>query len=216
LERVVASAGRRFEEAFAASVAARLGTVACDRLEDLLGKPGLLAELKSDPGSLGLDTLLVEIGKLNTVRSLGLAKEVFAEISDRIVAAWRARASRMFPSDFAECSEPVRYTLLAALCWTRQAELVDGLVELLIGLIKRINARAERRVEKELIGELAHVPGKRLPAFIPARAGRCYQVSVHAIPAWKQPIFVPCCVGPCRTVPRRSSNHRATMVIVTP
>jgi hypothetical protein len=55
----------------------------------------------------------------------------------------------------------VRYTLLAALCWTRQAELVDGLVELLIGLIHRINARAERRVEKELVGELANVPGKR-------------------------------------------------------
>lgn len=37
----------------------------------------------------------------------------------------------------------------------------DGVVELLIGLIQRINARTERRVEKELIGELAHVPGKR-------------------------------------------------------
>ena len=67
----------------------------------------------------------------------------------------------MYPSDFADCPEPVRYALLAALCWTRQAELVDGLVELLTGLIHRINARAERRVEKELIGELANVPGKR-------------------------------------------------------
>ena len=67
----------------------------------------------------------------------------------------------MYPSDFADCGDPVRYTLLAALCWTRQAELVDGLAELLIGLIHRINARAERRVEKELIGELANVPGKR-------------------------------------------------------
>ena len=34
-------------------------------------------------------------------------------------------------------------------------------MRLLIGLIHRINARAERRVEKELIGELANVPGKR-------------------------------------------------------
>ena len=67
----------------------------------------------------------------------------------------------MYPSDFEACPEPVRYTLLAALCWTRQAELVDGLVELLVGLIHRINARAERRVEKELIGELVNVPGKR-------------------------------------------------------
>jgi hypothetical protein len=55
----------------------------------------------------------------------------------------------------------VRYALLAALCWTRQAEITDGLVELLTGLIHRIGARAERRVEKELIGELASVPGKR-------------------------------------------------------
>jgi hypothetical protein len=67
----------------------------------------------------------------------------------------------MYPFDFAACPLPVRYTLLAVLCWTRQAELVDGLVELLIGLIHRINARAERRVEKELIGQLAAVPGKR-------------------------------------------------------
>ena len=95
------------------------------------------------------------------MRALGLDGAVFGGTSDRIVTAWRARAARMYPSDFADSSEPVRYTLLAALCWTRQAELVDGLVELLTGLIHRINARAERRVEKELIGELADVPGKR-------------------------------------------------------
>jgi hypothetical protein len=161
VERVVASGSRRFDDAFAATTAARLGPATCDRLEDLLSRPNVLAGLKSDPGPLGLDTLLAEIGKLSTVRALGLDETVFAGASDRIVAAWRARAARMYPSDFTDCGDPVRYTLLAALCWTRQAELVDGLVELLIGLIHRINARAERRVEKELIGELANVPGKR-------------------------------------------------------
>ena len=135
--------------------------MACARLEELLSRPNVLAELKSDPGPLGLDTLMAEIGKLSTVRAIGLDEAVFAGASDRIVAAWRARAARMYPSDFEDCGDPVRYTLLAALCWTRQAELVDGLVELLTGLIHRINARAERRVEKELIGELANVPGKR-------------------------------------------------------
>ncbi len=162
VERVVASGFRRLDEAFAAAVAARLGPVVCGRLEDLLRRPDVRAELKSDPGPLGLDTLLTEIGKLATVRALGLAEVVFTDTSDRIVAAWRARAARMYPSDFADCPDPaVRYTLLAVLCWTRQAELVDGLVELLIGLIHRINARAERRMEKELIGALTNVPGKR-------------------------------------------------------
>jgi hypothetical protein len=158
---VVASGCRQFDDDFAATAAGRLGPVACGRLEELLSRPSMLAELKSDPGPLRLDTLLAEIGKLSTVRALGLDEAVFGGASDRIVAAWRARAARMYPSDFAGCPPAVRYTLLAALCWTRQAELVDGLAELLIGLIHRINARAERRVEKELIGELANVPGKR-------------------------------------------------------
>jgi hypothetical protein len=161
VERAVASGSHRFDEAFAEAAAGRLGPAVCGRLEELLSRPNVLAELKSDPGPLGLDTLLAEIGKLSMVRALGLTEAVFADASERIVTAWRARAARMCPSDFAGCPEPVRYTLLAALCWTRQAELVDGLVELLIGLIHRINARAERRVEKELIGALASVPGKR-------------------------------------------------------
>ncbi len=161
VERVVASGCRHFDESFAAATAGRLGFAVRGQLEDLLARPNVLAGLKADPGSLGLDTLLAEIGKLAMVRALGLTEAVFADASDRIAAAWRARAARMYPSDFEACPEPVRYTLLAALCWTRQAELVDGLVELLVGLIHRINARAERRVEKELIGELVNVPGKR-------------------------------------------------------
>jgi hypothetical protein len=161
VERVVVSGCRRFDDAFAATTAGRLGPAVCGRLKELLSRPHVLAELKSDPGPLGLDTLLAEIGKLSTVRALGLDGAVFGGTSDRIVAAWRARAARMYPSDFADCPEPVRHALLAALCWTRQAELVDGLVELLTGLIHRINARAERRVEKELTGALANGPGKR-------------------------------------------------------
>ncbi|MFI0450124.1 hypothetical protein [Actinomadura sp. 6N118] len=50
-------------------------------------RPHVLAELKSGPGALGLDTLLTEIGKLTTVRALGLSEAVFADASDRIVAA---------------------------------------------------------------------------------------------------------------------------------
>ena len=53
--------------------------------------------------------------KLSTVRALGLDGPVFGGASDRIVAVWRARAARMYPSDFEDCREPVRYTLLAAL-----------------------------------------------------------------------------------------------------
>lgn len=87
VERVVASALRRFEDTFAAEVVTRLGPAACARLEELLGQEGQLAALKTDPGPLGLDTLLAEIGKLTTVRAVVLPGDLFTGCSDRIVAA---------------------------------------------------------------------------------------------------------------------------------
>ena len=102
----------------------------------------------------------MEIIKLTSVRELGLPKGVFADCSEKLVAAWRARAIKMYPSDFRDTAEDVRVTLLAALCSSRQAEITDALVDLLIALVHKINARAERRVEKQLTAELRKVRGK--------------------------------------------------------
>jgi len=161
IDRLVASAVRLHEEAFASETVARMGPKVCARLAGLLEEDGLLADLRGDPGRLGLETLVEEISKLETVQGLGLPDELFDGTSDRLVAAWRARAARMFPSDFRACAEPVRLTLLATLCWTRQSEITDQCVEILIRLIQRVNARAERRVEKELVKDLVSVPGKK-------------------------------------------------------
>lgn len=120
----------------------------------------LLAALKRDPGAVGLDSLLTEITKLNDVRKLGLPDGLFADCSEKLVAAWRARAIKMYPSDFRDTSEDVRITLLAALCSSRQAEITDALVDPLVALVHKINARAERRVEKQLTAELKKVRGK--------------------------------------------------------
>ncbi|MFD2414850.1 DUF4158 domain-containing protein [Amycolatopsis pigmentata] len=72
IERALNSALRRHEGAFAAEVVACLGPEGCARLQVLLTADGLLAEVKADPGRLGLDTLLSEIAKLEAVRELKL------------------------------------------------------------------------------------------------------------------------------------------------
>jgi hypothetical protein len=54
-----------------------------------------------------------------------------------------------------------RDRLRAALCHVRQAELTDGLVDLLIELVHRISVRAERKVENELSSEFRRVHGKQ-------------------------------------------------------
>ncbi len=50
--------------------------------------------------------------------------------------------------------------LLAAVCWARQAEIIDSLADLLIGLIHRITIRAERRVKTVLLADVKRIAGK--------------------------------------------------------
>ncbi|MFF3208694.1 hypothetical protein [Streptomyces sp. NPDC002962] len=75
-------------------------------------------------------------------------------------SSWRAWEIKMYPSDFRDTAEDVRFTLLAALCSSRQAEITDALVELVVALVHKINARAERRVERQLTAELEKLRGK--------------------------------------------------------
>jgi TnpA family transposase len=169
LDRVLAAGRAAAEQRFCAQTVERLSADAIERLEELAasthgdvgGGRGLLAELKADPGPLGLETLLTEIAKLGRVRAVGLPQGLFAGVSEKLVTAWRARAATQYPSDLQAMAQPVRLTLLAALCWQRTAEITDSLVDLLIQLVHRINARAESRVEGEMVADLRRVAGKQ-------------------------------------------------------
>ncbi|MGW9212363.1 Tn3 family transposase [Embleya sp. NPDC055664] len=175
VEKILVGARGRWESAFCARVIERLGEAGTGRLlclvaEDNETGTALLAALKRDPGAVGLDSLLTAITKLNDVRRLGLPEGLFADCSEKLLAAWRARAIKMYPSDFLDTSADVRVTLLAALCWSRQAEITDALAELLVALVHKVNARAERRVEKQLTAELKKIRGKEGILFKPAAA----------------------------------------------
>lgn len=170
-ERILGAGRRAADEQFCRQTVARLSEHAIGRLEALIADepvddahdsgPWLLAELKADPGRLGLESLLAEIAKLERVRSLQLPVDLFADVPDARVAAWRARAALEHPAWLRAHRREVRLTLLACLCWTRVGEITDALIELFIGIVHKINARAERRVETELLDDLRRVRGKQ-------------------------------------------------------
>lgn len=163
IERILGSARSAFEKDFCGSVVSRLGADCVARLEALATDgtdKGLLAELKSDPGQVGVETLLKEVAKLSAIRAMGLPPGLFTHTPDRLVEAWRSRAARSYPSDLRAMPAPVRLTLLAALCWQRSSEISDALVELLIALVLKINTRADRQVQRELTEDLRRVRGK--------------------------------------------------------
>ncbi|MDE1675218.1 Tn3 family transposase [Nocardia gipuzkoensis] len=168
IDRLIGSARFTFERQFCERTLARLSESSIDRLNELVAVGaaplasgrGLLAELKSDPGKVSLETLLREVDKLAAVRALALPADLFSGASEKLVDGWRARAARSFPSDLRDTPREIRLTLLAALCWVRSSEITDALVDLLIELVHKINTRADRRVEKELTADLKRVRGK--------------------------------------------------------
>lgn len=168
-DRIIGGARTAFDQAFCDRTVARLGAVRAQRLEDL-ADGDLLVELKADPGQVSLESLLKEISKLTAIRGLELPPGLFADASEKLVQAWRARAARSYPSDLRAMTQPVRLTLLATLCWARASEITDALVDLLIGLVHKINARADRRVEKEMTDDLRRVRGKEAILFRLAEA----------------------------------------------
>ncbi|MFI0828074.1 hypothetical protein ACH4Q7_26905 [Streptomyces roseolus] len=100
------------------------------------------------------------MNKLERVRRLELPADLFADVSEKLVDAWRARASKEYPANLERMKPPRRLTLLATLCHVRQTEITDSLVDLFIQLVPKINTRAERKVDKELGAELKKVRGK--------------------------------------------------------
>jgi hypothetical protein len=106
----------------------------------------VLASIKTMPGNVILESMLVEIGKLRAVRAIGLLAGVFADVAPKVVSGWRARAAVESPSHLRRRSTASAVTVLAALLVEREREITDSLVDLLLATVHRIGARAERRV----------------------------------------------------------------------
>jgi hypothetical protein len=161
-------------------IVARLASEVQDRLEALLVAEPVaegeeeeelpLSLLRLDPGPVGVESALSEIAKLRSLRAIGLPPDLFQGYTPRLVERLRRRIAAESPSHIRQHPQAIRMTLLAALVFQRTQEVTDALVTLLIQIVHRIGARAERRVEAAYINDLKRVAGKRGPdIFTPIR-----------------------------------------------
>lgn len=175
IERIVASAVRTHHERFCEAVHAHLPSETILAVEALLetgnpagaedeesryGRRSDLSWVKADPGRVGLKSVLEEIEKLRRVRELELPEDLFTGIHPKLVAEYRHRAATETPGELRTHRPAVTATLMAALCRSREREITDSLVDLLVQLVHRIGARAERKVEKEILEDFRRVSGK--------------------------------------------------------
>ncbi|SPF41515.1 transposase [Candidatus Desulfosporosinus infrequens] len=118
-------------------------------------------ELRADPGRPGLESVFREINKLKIIRNLDFPDDLYRDIPHKVLKKYKQRVATEDIRELRRHPEPIRYTLLSSFFYLRRLEITDNLIELLIQIIHRIGARAERRVEKEILNDLRRVSNKQ-------------------------------------------------------
>jgi TnpA family transposase len=178
IERLIRSALHSAEEGFFQSLADQLPQATKTKLDALLttpttqtaedettnpppkAEPPFWQHLKAEAAQPSLDTVLTEITKLKKLRELALPTTLFGDTAPKQVARYAARAATESVRQLRLHPAAVRYTLLSAYCLRRTHEVTDTLIELLIDLVHRIGAKAERKVDREVVAEAKRVDGK--------------------------------------------------------
>jgi TnpA family transposase len=179
VERIVRGAVRAYEDRFTTALHGRLALEVRDRLDALLrpatvatsadddvesptpGARALLNFVRGDPGRASVDSVMREVERLETIRAIGLPADLFAGALPHEIELYRQRVAVQPPSDLRRLPDAVRITWLAAFVHLRGRALTDSLIELLIETVHAIGARAERRVEQQVLNELRQVSGKK-------------------------------------------------------
>ena len=123
--------------------------------------PALLLRLRGDPGRPSLASVQAELAKLELIRRIGLPADLFDQVLPHELERYRRRVAVEAPYELRRHPEAARLTWLAAFVHLRGRTLTDDLVDLLTETIHHIGARAERRVDRELLDDLKRVTGKQ-------------------------------------------------------
>ena len=178
VDRIVRTAIHAYEEHFHTTVLSRLSPETRARLDALLRPaegesenpefdpsaqpaPALLLRLRADPGRPGLAGVQDALARLELVRGIALPAGLFDGVLPHELERYRRRVSTEAPYELRRHPEAARITGLAVFAHLRGRILTDDLLDLLIETIHHIGARAEHRVDRELLEDLRRVSGKQ-------------------------------------------------------
>ena len=169
IERLVRSALRQYTERFCQTITSKLSTQTRSHLDALLvwestddetASRSPFSRLKTDTGMANLASILEEIEKLKLIHQLELPSNLFQDVPTGVVKSYRQRVASEPLREVRRHPDRIRYTLLAAFCHLRSQEITDNLVDLLLGIIKRLGNNAEKRVERKILRDIKRVRGK--------------------------------------------------------
>lgn len=163
IERLLGVARRQFERGVLNTAALMLTLPTTSAMEGSLSAPKEAAgfnALKADPGRLSLATVLSTSERLAFIRSLDLPKALLSLTTPHVVERFRRRVVHESAWTMSQHPPSLRQGLYAIFLACRERELTDNLVDLLIQIVHKIDAHAERKATAEMIQDLGRIHGK--------------------------------------------------------
>jgi len=167
LTRIVNSAHSGFFLDVHHQIAQRLDESIRKNLDGLLIVPkgesfSTFEKIKAPPGPVGVKSMEKEIRKLQILRDTGITKEHLMNIPFKVQKLLKRRAKNEKASEMRIHPDDIRYGLMACFIHIRMMEVIDSIVNLFVAIIHRIDTRAEKQRDNELLKEIKRVDGKTL------------------------------------------------------
>jgi len=163
LDRLVATAQRRFEDQVLEAVDASLPPDLKRRLDLSLADEDPVSGfsgLKADPGKPNLDNILLAARRLDFAQSLALPAAAKLAFDNSVARTVRRRVANEAAWRMRQHPHGRRHALYAIFLAQRTREITDGLIDLLVEVVHKIGSQAKRSVVRRLAREIERVHGK--------------------------------------------------------
>jgi hypothetical protein len=162
VEKMASSCIHSVEQGLFSKVERALSDDSISKIERLLdGECDLeIADIKQDPGRIGLETLQQEAKKLQLLKSIPLPTNILKLLPRPYLTRLKRRVASENTREIKRHPPATRYALMAVFTFVRSHEITDDLVDLLITIVHRIGARSERKVIKEFVKDFKRVRNK--------------------------------------------------------
>jgi hypothetical protein len=166
LQRIVSSAWQQYLNATCQMITDRLSPEQKERINNCLKSEVNARDsyegIKKNPGKFGLKTLLNEISRLQIINSFKISAEChLQDIPEEVLKLLRERAAPEGSFQMKRHPLNIRYAFLAVLFHFRRMELTDNIVDIFLELIHRIDKKADRKLEHDLVSNIQSVYKKR-------------------------------------------------------
>jgi len=164
LQRLVNSVWQQFFNQLYQTVSERIDPITKKLIDLILETPeqeiSCYEWIKRKPGRLGMKTILEEIDKLNFIKEFNVTPKYLEGISQSIFHQLKERGLPEDSYQMKRHPENIRYTIMIVLLHFKHMDVTDNIVRTLLRLLQRIENKADKFIEKDLIRNVRKVYGK--------------------------------------------------------